>query len=71
MNLGDGGKYKTMKNNDELKRIASKTKDLKYLTDKDIITYNEYMLLCCTDEWQKSFIKNLEYLKSVDSKNWY
>ncbi len=60
-----------MKNNSTLKKIASKTKDLKYLADKDVLTYKEYMQLCCTDEWQKKFNKNLAYLKSVDTENWY
>lgn len=60
-----------MINNSSLKKIASKTKNLKYLADKDVLTYKEYMQLCCTDEWQKSFNKNLAYLKSVDTKNWY
>ncbi len=58
-----------MQNNNTLKKIASKTKDLKHLADKDVLTYKEYMQLCCTDEWQRSFNKISAYLKSVDIEN--
>lgn len=60
-----------MKNNSLLKDIASRTNDLKHLADKDILTYKEYMCLCSTDEWQKSFNKSLVYLKNTDKENWY
>lgn len=60
-----------MLNNEILKEIASNTKNLKYLASKNTLSYDEFMKLSCTEEYQKRINSALNGLKIRDKENWH